>query len=186
SCSPTRICSRSVGACSPSTGLTATSPPSWPRPRSWWRCRWCCCMLSCRSTSSLARSVVRLSDSRNQRLIHRTEFSAMRVVVTGAAGNIGTVVTQDLLDRGHSVVAVDRLGPPAALTRHPHLQWHQGAADDEGLLAQVMSGADGVALLAAIPHPNDDDPLAMVSTNVLSTFATLRAAAQAALPLVVV
>ena len=34
----------------------------------------------------------------------------MRVVVAGAAGRIGTVVSAGLVDLGHEVVAIDRSG----------------------------------------------------------------------------
>jgi uronate dehydrogenase len=72
----------------------------------------------------------------------------MRVVVTGAAGAIGTAVTAGLTALGDRVVAVDRVGfdPPA------------GA---EGVVADVLDaaamrdavvGADGVVHLASIPR----------------------------------
>ncbi|QOR70209.1 NAD(P)-dependent oxidoreductase [Ruania alkalisoli] len=110
----------------------------------------------------------------------------MRVVVTGAAGNVGLHVTQELLRQGMRVRAVDRQACPEELHGLPRLQWHQGSADDERLLEQVMDGSDAVAHLAAVPHPQDEDPLNMVATNVLSTFATLHAAAEAGITRVAV
>ena len=35
----------------------------------------------------------------------------MRVLLTGAAGEIGTVLTAGLADRGHDVVGLDRVAP---------------------------------------------------------------------------
>ena len=72
----------------------------------------------------------------------------MRVLVTGAAGAIGRVVTAGLLERGHAVVALDRVdaeAPPAAETM---------VADvlDTGVARSAVSSVDGVVHLASIPH----------------------------------
>jgi uronate dehydrogenase len=71
----------------------------------------------------------------------------MRVVVTGAAGSIGTVVTAGLSARGDQVVAVDRVGfdPPAGAERV--------VADvlDPTAMHEAVAGADGVVHLASIP-----------------------------------
>ena len=74
----------------------------------------------------------------------------MRVVVTGAAGAIGRVVTVGLADAGHEVVAVDRVdvgnAPAPAVTPI--------VADvlDADAVRAAMQGADGVVHLASIPH----------------------------------
>jgi Nucleoside-diphosphate-sugar epimerases len=39
----------------------------------------------------------------------------MRVVVTGASGNVGRYVVAELTKRGHEVHAVDRVGPPVGI-----------------------------------------------------------------------
>jgi uronate dehydrogenase len=39
-------------------------------------------------------------------------MTAVKVLVTGAAGSIGTVVCSGLLDRGHDVVGVDLVAEP--------------------------------------------------------------------------
>jgi uronate dehydrogenase len=72
----------------------------------------------------------------------------MRVLVTGAAGSIGRVVTAGLAAQGHDIVAVDRERPPA----------HHGVtavvADvlDASAMRTAMTDADGVVHLASIPH----------------------------------
>jgi uronate dehydrogenase len=72
----------------------------------------------------------------------------MRVVITGAAGAIGSVVTAGLAAHDHQVVAVDRVGfdPPAGT--------EQVLADvlDAGAMRHVVDGADAVVHLASIPH----------------------------------
>ena len=72
----------------------------------------------------------------------------MRVVVTGAAGAIGRVVTAGLTDLGHEVVAVDRvdLDVPAGLTAV------QADVLDADAMRTAMADADGVVHLASIPH----------------------------------
>ncbi|MDQ4084763.1 MAG: NAD(P)-dependent oxidoreductase [Actinomycetota bacterium] len=72
----------------------------------------------------------------------------MRVVVTGAAGAIGRVVTAGLAEQGHEVVAVDRERPPAPVAGRPVI------ADvlDPAAMRDAVAGADGVVHLAGVPH----------------------------------
>jgi uronate dehydrogenase len=74
----------------------------------------------------------------------------MRVVVTGAAGAIGRVVTAGLADAGHDVVAVDRVDPGAP----PAPAVVPVVADvlDADAMRRAMEDADGVVHLASIPH----------------------------------
>jgi uronate dehydrogenase len=71
----------------------------------------------------------------------------MRVVVAGAAGRIGTVVTSGLAAQGHEVVAID------------HTRWDApfevravvGDVLDQRVLDLALPGADAVVHLASIP-----------------------------------
>ena len=74
----------------------------------------------------------------------------MRVVVTGAAGAIGRVVTRGLADAGHAVRAVDRVEPDSS----PPPPVVPVAADvlDASAMRSALEGADGVVHLASIPH----------------------------------
>ena len=59
----------------------------------------------------------------------------MKVLVTGAAGFIGSVVTEKLIGLGHEVVAMDSLihGHRAAV--HPDAQFvHLDLLDEKGLM----------------------------------------------------
>jgi UDP-glucose 4-epimerase len=76
----------------------------------------------------------------------------MHFIVTGAAGFIGSHVTEQLLSEGHTVTAVDNLttGSLQNLPEHPRLNLLQKdilACQPEDFSGQV----DGIAHLAAIP-----------------------------------
>jgi uronate dehydrogenase len=66
----------------------------------------------------------------------------MRVLVTGAAGSIGRVVTVGLADRGHEIVGLDRLPEPAGFEG----PWHSVDCADPDAVAAVFaeSAPDGV------------------------------------------
>ena len=93
----------------------------------------------------------------------------MRVLVTGAAGAIGRVVTVGLTDRGHQVVAVDLLPAPEG---HEG-PWHTADCTDADAVHDVFdaTGAvDAVVHLAGIPTESSlPDALTshVVSTGVL-------------------
>ena len=59
----------------------------------------------------------------------------MRVLVTGAAGAIGQVVTVGLADRGHEVVGFDRVPAPDGTA----LPWHTGDCADADAVAAVFA-----------------------------------------------
>jgi uronate dehydrogenase len=72
----------------------------------------------------------------------------VRVLVTGAAGTIGRVLTVGLEDRGHEVVAFDRVPAPEG-TSFP---WHTGDCADADAVAAVFAAEnlDGVVHLAGV------------------------------------
>ena len=77
----------------------------------------------------------------------------MRVLVTGAAGSIGTVVCSGLVDRGHSVSGLDRVPEPEGFTG----EWFTAdCADPDAVEAAFTAlsrsgGPDAVVHLAGIP-----------------------------------
>ncbi len=68
----------------------------------------------------------------------------MRVLVTGAAGSIGRVVTPGLTDRGHEVVGLDLVPSPPG----HHGEWHTADCTDPAAVDEVV----GASRPAAIVH----------------------------------
>lgn len=73
----------------------------------------------------------------------------MKIVLFGATGNIGKVILDEALARGHAVTAVVR-DPARVATRHAALTVVQGDVSHPASFATVLPGAD-----AAIASLND-------------------------------
>ncbi|HEU5038047.1 MAG TPA: NAD(P)-dependent oxidoreductase [Nocardioides sp.] len=95
----------------------------------------------------------------------------MRILVTGAAGSIGRVVTVGLADRGHTVVGLDRVPQPGGEDG----RWYTVDCTDADAVAAVFEAEsfDGVVHLASYPGElNLPDSL---SSHVVTTGALLDA-----------
>jgi nucleoside-diphosphate-sugar epimerase len=96
---------------------------------------------------------------------------AMRILVTGGAGYLGSVLVPVLLERGHEVVVLERfLFSQTSLLQHclnPRFQVIRGDCRDEHTLRQAMHDADVIMPLAAIVGAPacDDEPIAARSVN---------------------
>jgi UDP-glucose 4-epimerase len=94
----------------------------------------------------------------------------MKVLVTGGAGFIGSVVTEQLIAQGHSVVVFDSLiyGHRAAV--HPAAKFVQGDLLDAAALKELLAteGFDAVAHLAAEAYIDESlrDPGRFYRVNV--------------------
>jgi nucleoside-diphosphate-sugar epimerase len=77
-----------------------------------------------------------------------------RVLVTGAAGYLGSIVCEHLLDRGYRVSAVDNLmyGVPSLfhLCANPKFTFVRGDVRDQELMRRQVADADVIVPLAAI------------------------------------
>lgn len=95
----------------------------------------------------------------------------MRVLVTGAAGYLGSVLCEHLLDAGHQVLAVDNLmynqQSLFPLCAHPNFRFERGDARDETLVKSVLKEADVIIPLAAVVGASacDRDPWAATGIN---------------------
>ena len=100
----------------------------------------------------------------------------MRVLVTGAAGSIGQVVTVGLTGLGHDVVALDRVPAPEGSV----VPWHTGDCADADAVAAVFDAQssrreplDGVVHLAG--HPEEPSLPDSIVSHTVTTAALLDA-----------
>ncbi len=107
----------------------------------------------------------------------------MRYFITGAAGFIGSHLTEALLDAGHEVTGLDdlstgRLENLAAVTPHPRFRLVLGSILDADLVDDLCDGADRVFHLAAAvgAFVIRDQTLESLRTNIHGTEHVVEAA----------
>lgn len=94
-----------------------------------------------------------------------------KVLITGGAGYIGSVLTERLLDAGFDVTVLDNLTYQQHslfhLAHHPNFSFVQGDVRDEKVMRSVLAGADFIIPLAAIVGAPacDRDPWLAESVN---------------------
>jgi nucleoside-diphosphate-sugar epimerase len=95
----------------------------------------------------------------------------MRILVTGGAGYIGSILGETLLAAGHEVVCLDRLlygqNGPFHLAANPRYEFIRGDARDERVVRELVAKADAIIPLAAIVGAGacDADPDAARTVN---------------------
>ncbi|MCA0970448.1 NAD-dependent epimerase/dehydratase family protein [Halobacillus litoralis] len=109
----------------------------------------------------------------------------MKILVTGAAGFIGSHLTERLLNQGHQVIALDDLSTGRVnylkdVAAHPHLTFVKGSVLDQALLGKVLDGCEAVFHLAAVLGVKNtvDNPLKVIEGNIDSTRNVLELAYQ--------
>jgi len=96
----------------------------------------------------------------------------MRVLVTGAAGSIGRVLTVGLADRGHEVVGLDLVPAPDGVD---HV-WHTADCADADAVADVFAAESGLqAVVHMAGHPGELSLPDSLSSHVVTTAALLDA-----------
>jgi uronate dehydrogenase len=95
----------------------------------------------------------------------------VRVLVTGAAGSIGQVLTVGLTDRGHDVIGLDRLPAPEGST----LPWHSVDSADPDAVAAVVAEASPDAVVHLAGHPDEASLPDSLTSHVVTTAAVLDA-----------
>lgn len=95
----------------------------------------------------------------------------MRVLITGGAGYIGSVLCETLIAAGHDVIVLDNLTFAQQslfhLCANPHFDFVRGDARSESALRPLLAKADAIIPLAAVVGAPacDADPLLARSLN---------------------
>ncbi len=99
----------------------------------------------------------------------------MRVLVTGAAGSIGTVVCAGLRDRGHDVVGLDMAAEPEGFTG----PWFTVDCADPDAVSAVFESLDETGRIDAVVHlasiPTEASLPVILESHVVTTAALLDA-----------
>lgn len=111
----------------------------------------------------------------------------MKLLITGAAGFIGSNLAKSLLGRGHTVIGYDNLSQGFLLNidelkDHPAFQFVEGDVRDEALLTKIIEGCDVVIHLAAFKIPRYSDALDTLLINSMGTKVVLDAAVKNNVP----
>ncbi len=102
----------------------------------------------------------------------------MKILVTGGAGYIGSVVTEFLIDSGHGVVIIDNLSTGHRGALNPGAAFHEGDLLDTGFVERVLSeGVEAVCHFAAFSQVSESiaDPLKYYTNNVSGAISLLGA-----------
>ena len=96
----------------------------------------------------------------------------MRVFVTGATGFIGTALTRELLDNGHSVLGLTRSEDGAKALKAAGADVHRGNIDDLESIRTGAAGADAVVHLAFNHDFSDFAKVCDTDRRVIETIGT--------------
>ena len=95
----------------------------------------------------------------------------MRVLLTGAAGSIGRVLTVGLADRGHRIIGLDRVVEPEGFDG----PWHSVDCADPDAVASVFEAESPDAVVHLAGHPDEASLPDSLTSHVVTTAALLDA-----------
>ena len=107
----------------------------------------------------------------------------MRILVTGAAGFIGSNLTGELLSRGHAVVGLDNLSQGSrlnlsAVETHPSFEFREADIRDESAMREAADGCEVLVHLAAYKIPRYGDAYETLIINGLGSEIVAQTAAR--------
>ena len=118
----------------------------------------------------------------NPRLVQATSEHQV-YLVTGGAGFIGSHLVEELLARGHRVLAIDDLSTGsiknlAGVTDNPDFEFTRGSITDDGALDGLVEQADVIFHLAAAVGVKliVENPVRVIETNIKGTEDLLKVA----------
>lgn len=100
----------------------------------------------------------------------------MKIALTGGSGGIGRAVAALALEQGHTIVSIDRAGPPAGA--RPEVRYLTLDLADYDAVEAAFAGCDAVIHLGAIPAPGHHPDHVVHNNNVVGSYNALLAAAQ--------
>lgn len=93
----------------------------------------------------------------------------MTILITGAAGGIGSVTAQFFLDRGHEVHGMDLAKAPAALSGRDGYTHHLSDVTDPASFPEFSEGAEPEVLINCAGIQSPDDPERDIEVNLIGT-----------------
>ena len=97
----------------------------------------------------------------------------MKIGITGGSGGVGSAIIDMALERGDTLVSVDRVAPSTSRDRVTAIT--ADVADYDALVA-AFTGCDAVVHMAAIPTPFKDPDHIVHNNNVVGSYNVMRAA----------
>jgi nucleoside-diphosphate-sugar epimerase len=97
----------------------------------------------------------------------------MKIAITGGSGSIGRAIIEQALNRGDTVVSLDRVAPAE---QHERVRFVLAEMSDYDTLVAAFEGCDALIHMAAIPSPFLQPDHVVHNNNVVGSYNAMRAA----------